>query len=90
MDREASRLGIEEGEDQAQFFRQRRQRENLRDSHKRIRFARGDGFRSGTDRLTVSDPDGETREIVDKDEMEQILMATNREKFTHANVTPFM
>lgn len=90
MDRKANEKDLEEGEERANFIRQKRQRENLRDSHKRIKYARGGDFRAGTDRVTVVDENGDLTEIFDKAAMENILMQCNKEKFTEANETPFM
>lgn len=79
MDRMTIKLGIEEGNERALYIRRQRQQEHLRDSHRKIKVARGEAFRAGTDRVTVSSPEGHTVEITEKSEMEKILMETNKE-----------
>ena len=77
------------GEEKAKVLRRIRQREDLRDAHRKIKWARGKGTSSGTDRVTVSDHRGRVQEITEKEEIERILMATNKAKFSQANETPF-
>lgn len=58
MEKKAVELGMEDGEDKAKFIRRQRLREELKDSHQRIKMARGTGFRAGTDRVHVEDDTG--------------------------------
>ena len=73
----------------AKILRRIRQHEDLRDIHRKIKWARGKGNSSGTDRVTITDRDGRVQEITEKEEIEHILMATNKAKFSQANETPF-
>ena len=90
MEKKAVELGLEDGEDKAKFIRRQRLREELKDSHKRIKTARGAGFRAGTDRVTIKNNEGNLIEVIERADMEKILMETNKIKFTQANDTPFM
>ena len=65
--------------------------EELRDSHRKIKGARGKLTSTGTKKLVIpnSSNDGHS-EIVDKEAIEDILMMTNKEKFQQANVTPLV
>ena len=85
LERLADKIALKHGEEKAKVLRRIRQREDLRDAHRKIKWARGKCSRSGTDRVTVSDSTGRVREITEKEEIESILMATNKTKFTQAN-----
>ena len=72
---------ITEGEASALLVNQRRQREERRRAHKKIKWARTTTFTGGTMKLTVVDEmSGRNREITDKDEIESVLMKVNKEK----------
>ena len=65
--------------------------EDLRDSHKKIKLARGNVNSSGTMKLVIPNLNGEgSQEITDKEEIEEILMHTNKTKFQQANETPLV
>ena len=65
--------------------------EELRDSHREIKDARGKLMIAGTKKLVItnSSNDGHS-EIVDKEAIEDILMMTNKEKCQQANVIPLV
>lgn len=81
-----------EGEDEkVKLLQQMRNREELRDAHKKIKFARDKIHSAGTQQLTIdSEIDGTTRHIIDKEEIELELMRFNKAKYQGANDTPFM
>ena len=89
LGRLADSISKKYGEDKAKILRRIRQREDLRDAHRKIKWARNKGVSTGTDRVTITDDDGQTREITEKEDIERILMGTNKSKFTQANDTPF-
>lgn len=80
--KEGNRAGLEDGDDKAKFIRRQRLREDLKDSHKRIKSARGAGFRAGTDRVTIIDDNSNLIEIMGRADMEKVLMDANKIKFT--------
>lgn len=89
LERLADTISKKYGEDKAKILRRIRQREDLRDAHRKIKWARGKGVSSGTDWVTVLDENGRSREITEKEDIERILMATHKSKFAQANDTPF-
>lgn len=89
LERLADSIADKHWEEKAKLLRRIRQREDLRDAHRKIKWARGKGNSSGTDRVTITNADGREQEITDKEEIESILMATNKTKFIQANDTPF-
>ena len=72
------------------IIRNIRRVEEIRDAHKKIRSARGKLNACGTSKLIIPKEDGEgAEEVVEKEEIEEILMKTNKNKFQRAENTPF-
>ena len=84
------KIAEEEGFDKAEVILKKKQQEETRNAHRRIKFARNKKNSGGTMKLEVDNPNGNgTIEVTDKTEMEKILMKTNEEKFRLASSTPF-
>ena len=65
--------------------------EEIRDTHRKIKYARGKINASGTAKLIIPNTDGPgSEEITDKEQIEDILMRTNKSKFQQAADTPFV
>jgi len=58
LDRLADKISLKHGEEKAKVLRRIRKRKDLRDAHRKIKWARGKGSSSDTDRVTVSNPTG--------------------------------
>ena len=66
-----------------------RKMEDLRDAHRKIKFVRKKLSSEGTKKLIVPETNGQGHiEITDKEEIEYLLMNTNKDKFQQANSTP--
>ena len=89
LDLLAELIAEKEGEDKATVIRKRKLVEEIRYSHRRIKVARGKTSSGGTMKLHVKDSHGNIVEVNDKEQMEQILMTANEEKFRSACDTPF-
>lgn len=81
LEKLADSIAAKFGEAKVKILSRLRQREDLRDAHRKVKWARGKGASTGTDRVTITDQHGRTQEM--------ILMNTNKNKFTQANETPF-
>ena len=66
--------------------------EETRGAHKKLQYVRGKISKGGTSKLTVPEYEGSSvmLEINDKEEMENVLMRTNEEKFRSAENTPLV
>ena len=86
----AEKKEAEEGIEAAKYLHTLVHREDIRDSHARIKVARKKLGAGGTQKLTIpSDEDpNEIIEVTDKSELEAILMKTNYNKFSAASDTP--
>ena len=91
LEKKANQLALEEGEDAARYLWRLRKKEETADAHKRIKKARNKTASEGTKKLVIPNEDGGGKiEVFDKEEIEQILMKTNKEKFQQACETPFV
>ena len=89
MNRLYEKIAEEEGVDKADVILKKKQQEEIRNAHKRIKFARQKGNSGGTMKLEIDNPSGPgVIEVTDKIDMEKILMKTNEEKFRLASFTP--
>ena len=90
LEKKAEYKEKEEGISAAKYLHQLINREDTRDSHRRIKAAHKKFGSGGTKKLTVhSSGNSEIiEEITDKEELEDILMETNYEKFSSAKDTP--
>ena len=89
LDTLAEIIAEQEGEEKATVIRKRKLNEEVRYSHRQIKYARGKHSSGGTMKLHVKGADGSISEVTDKEEMEDILMQANEEKFRSASDTPF-
>ena len=91
IDRMYEKISEEEGMKKADVVLQKKQREDTRNAHRKIKFARNKLNSGGTMKLEISDTNKKgTIEVTDKVEMEKILMDTNEKKFRLACNTPFV
>ena len=91
LEKKANQLALEEGEEAAKYLRRLRKKEEITDAHRRIKKARNKTASEGTKKLVIPRDDGEGKtEVYDKEEIERILMKTNKAKFQQASETPFV
>ena len=90
LDQLADLIAASDGEEKARVIRMLKSREEIRQSHRNIKRAQKKKFSGGTAKLTRPDPNhpGETIEVEDKVEMEELLMKANEDKFRGAIGTP--
>ena len=89
LNRLYEKIAEEEGVEKAEVILKKKQQEETRNAHRRIKFARHKENSGGTMKLEVDNPNGPgTIEITDKTEMEKVLMKTNEAKFRLASSTP--
>jgi hypothetical protein len=65
------------------------QREQQRSTAKKIKYLRGKLNRSSTTMVTVTNEDGTTTDIFDKNLMEKAIISSNQRKFSQSFGTPF-
>ena len=70
----------ENDDERAKIVRIIRKREELRDAHRKIKFARQKFNTGGTMKLEIVNTNGEKEEITEKTQMEEILMQTYKQK----------
>ena len=90
LEKKAEYKEKEEGVSAAVYLHQLVNREDTRESHRRIKVAHKKFGSGGTKMLTIPsqlDPDL-IEEVIDKEELEDILMRTNYDKFSAAKETP--
>ena len=91
MERMYQKIADEEGLEKAEVVLQKKKQEETRYAHKRIKYARNKMNSGGTMKLEVLAPDRKSKiEITDKEQIENVLMQTNEEKFRLACATPFV
>ena len=89
LDRLAEFIAEQEGDDKANVILKKKQNEEMRNSHRQIKYARKKAFGGGTTKLHVPDENGDIVEINDKVMIEKTLMQYNESKFRSASDTPF-
>lgn len=80
---------IEKGLEEAKVYTQMRERENLRQSHRKIQYMRGKLSSCGLTKVIVQTEDGE-QELTSKEEIEQACMNENDAKYHQTEDTPCM